>query len=160
MKCEKCRKSVLLAYQCRYCARYFCGDHKEAPAHDCPNASPSEGARLNCLGDVDFARNYQLLSLFLLVIGTIGIMLTWIPWQGQAVWFWGLPIVMVVGGLIGLCFYTYRVHVRRADLKRMVFACPKCGKQIRGDYMFCAFCSYRLPNPSLGPDYTEITYPT
>jgi len=148
MKCETCGNDSALANKCLYCGRSYCSIHQGAIAHDCPSAPPSELARLGCLWDVEFARNYQVLSLVFIVLGIVVIyILTKSELHAEGIWFWGLSISFVVGGLIGLCFYTYRVNVRMAELKGMVVECPKCGKQIRGHYKSCAFCGYRLSSP-------------
>ena len=39
-RCEFCGKEIYLPFQCNYCGRYFCEDHRLPENHDCSNAPP------------------------------------------------------------------------------------------------------------------------
>jgi hypothetical protein len=39
-KCEQCGKEMIIPYECSFCGRYFCVEHRLPENHNCPNLSP------------------------------------------------------------------------------------------------------------------------
>jgi len=39
-KCEQCGKDVLFPFECNYCGKTFCGEHRLPENHNCPNLPP------------------------------------------------------------------------------------------------------------------------
>jgi len=45
VKCEYCGKEVMLPYECKFCGRHFCVEHRLPESHNCPNLPPRSPLR-------------------------------------------------------------------------------------------------------------------